>query len=350
MPEPDSRLPDWQRAHGAPLFRARIKQSPADFEVTEELGFDLSDDGEHDFLWIEKRDANTAWVARQLARHAGVPAKDVGYAGLKDRHAVTRQWFSVRRPSGAGTDWEASEIAGVRILDTGRNRRKLRRGAHTGNIFKIVVRGVDCAAPLIEERLGRIGATGVPNYFGPQRFGRDGANVALAKALFAGERMRRERRSIAVSAARSYLFNDILSHRVIDGTWDRVLAGDLVSLDGSASFFSAPSVTDDILARAERHELHPTGPLWGLADMIPDGQPAKTEREVAERHADLAGGLEAAGAAMGRRALRTVPRQLIWRNSGGTLSLSFQLDRGAFATALLREICSLVSVSPSVRT
>jgi tRNA pseudouridine13 synthase len=348
MPAPESRLPDWQRAHGAPLFRAVIKQSPADFEVTEVLGFDLSDDGEHDFLWIEKQNANTAWVARQLARHAGVPAKDVGYAGLKDRHAVTRQWFSVRRPSGAGTDWEAAEIAGVRILETRRNRRKLRRGAHAGNAFRIVVRAADCPAPQVDERLGRIAAAGVPNYFGPQRFGRDGGNLGLARSLFAGTRLQRDRRSIALSAARSYLFNEVLSRRVAERTWDRALAGDLVSLDGRASFFPVPTVTDDILTRVENLDLHPTGPLWGRPDIVPDGQPARTEREVAERHADLSGGLEAAGAAMGRRALRTVPRQLIWRNFGGTLSLSFQLERGAFATALLREICSFEPVSPSV--
>ena len=341
MPEPDSRLPDWQRAHGAPLFRARIKQSPADFEVTEELGFDLSDDGEHDFLWIEKRDANTAWVARQLARHAGVPAKDVGYAGLKDRHAVTRQWFSVRRPSGAGTDWEAIEIAGVRILATGRNRRKLRRGAHTGNAFRIIVRGADCPASQLEERLGRISVAGVPNYFGPQRFGRGGANLALARSLFAGKRMQRDRRGIALSAARSYLFNEVLSCRVAERTWDRAEAGDLVSLDGSASFFPVPSVADDVRTRIGNLDLHPTGPLWGRADTADDKALSEAEQQVAALHSELVDGLESAGVTMARRALRVAVRQLDWEQSGDDLSLGFRLPRGGFATAVLAEIGSI---------
>jgi tRNA pseudouridine13 synthase len=341
MPEPESRLPDWQRAHGSPLFRAVIKQSPADFEVTEELGFELSDDGEHDFLWIEKRDANTAWVARQLARHAGVAAKDVGYAGLKDRHAVTRQWFSVRRPSGSGTDWEAVEIAGVRILDTGRNRRKLRRGAHAGNAFRIIVRGAACTASQVEERLGRIGVAGVPNYFGPQRFGRDGANLALARSLFAGKRMQRDRRSIALSAARSYLFNEVLARRVAERTWDRAEAGDLVSLDGSASFFPVPTVADDIQTRIENLDLHPTGPLWGRTDPANDAQLPEAEQQVAALHSELVSGLESAGVTMARRALRVAVRQLDWELSGDDLSLSFRLPRGSYATAVIAEIGSI---------
>jgi tRNA pseudouridine13 synthase len=341
MPGPESRLPDWQRAHGAPLFRAVIKQSPEDFEVIEELGFDLSDDGEHDFLWIEKRDANTAWVARQLARHAGIAAKDVGYAGLKDRHAVTRQWFSVRRPSGVGTDWGAVEIAGVRILDTGRNRRKLRRGAHSGNAFRIIVRGADCPASQVKERLGRIGVAGVPNYFGPQRFGRDGANLALARSLFAGKRMQRDRRSIALSAARSFLFNEVLARRVAEHTWDRAEAGDLVSLDGSASFFPVPSVADDIQTRIENLDLHPTGPLWGRADPANVAPLRQTEQQVASLHSALVAGLESAGVTMARRALRVAVRQLEWDLSGDDLSLRFRLPRGAFATAVLAEIGSI---------
>jgi tRNA pseudouridine13 synthase len=338
MPVPESRLPDWHRAHGAPLFRGVIRRSAADFDVTEELDFELSGDGEHDFLWIEKRDANTAWVARQLARHAGVPARDVGYAGLKDRRAVTRQWFSVRRPSGSGTDWRGADISGVRILDIGRNRRKLRRGAHAGNAFRIVVRGVDCAGSLLEERLTRIGARGVPNYFGPQRFGREGANLALARSLFKGRRMQRDRRSIALSAARSFLFNEVLSRRVADRTWDSALPGELVSLDGRASFFSVPTVTDDIQTRVAQLELHPTGPLWGRTDAGADGQSLESERQVAALYPDLAGGLEAAGVTMARRALRVAARQLDWDLSGGELSLSFRLPRGGFATAVLAEI------------
>ena len=112
------------------------------FDVTEDLGFDLSDDGEHDFLWIEKRDANTAWVARQLARHAGVSARDVGYAGLKDRQAVTTQWFSIHLPGRSDPDWAALDEPQIQVLECTRNRRKLRRGVHRANRFRLRLRSL----------------------------------------------------------------------------------------------------------------------------------------------------------------------------------------------------------------
>lgn len=341
MPAPEPGLPDWPRAWGAPLARGVIRQQSADFEVTEALGFEPSGDGEHDFLWVEKCDANTAWVASQLARHARIPAGDVGYAGLKDRHAVTRQWFSIRRPTLAGTDWSTVDIPGVRVLDIDRNRRKLRRGAHAGNVFRIVVRGVDCAAAQIDDRLGLIRAGGVPNYFGPQRFGRGGGNIALARSLFSGRRLRRDRRAIALSAARSYLFNEVLSRRVADGSWNQVLPDDLVSIDGSGSFFAVPTVTEDVRARVGRLALHPTGPMWGRGSGDGGEACSPTERQVATQHADLADGLEAAGVDCARRALRTVPQSVRWRHGDGTLTLSFRLERGAYATSLLREIVAI---------
>ena len=173
-------LPDWARAHGDPLFAARIRSQSTDFDVTEELGFELCGDGEHDYLYIEKTGANTDWVLRQLAAHAAVPAKDVGCAGLKDRHAVTRQWFSV--PRWHAPDWAQLEIDGVRLLDQQRHNRKLRRGAHKGNRFRIILRGALPETGSLDARLETIHAHGVPNYFGEQRFGGGGSNVELADA------------------------------------------------------------------------------------------------------------------------------------------------------------------------
>jgi tRNA pseudouridine13 synthase len=336
MLRPESALPDWNRAHGKPLFHGLIKQELSDFEVTERLGFPLSDDGEHDFLWLEKRGANTAWVAGQLARHAGVPSRDVGYAGLKDRHAVTRQWFSVRRPSAAGTDWQSIDIPGVRILEIGRNRRKLKRGSHAGNVFRIVVRGVDCSRAEIDERIARIAEQGVPNYFGPQRFGRDGANLSLARSLFAGKRLSRDRRSVALSAARSFLFNEMLSVRVADGTWNRALPGESLILEGSRSYFHVEAVDMETAKRVSSMDVHPSCALWG--ERGPDSaSPSDVERQIVTQHRDISNGLERFGVAFDRRALRVVVRDLDWDYANGSAILEFALVSGAFATSVLRE-------------
>ena len=160
-------LPDWARAHAsvpldgrAPLIAATIRDKPEDFDVTEELDFEFSGDGEHDYLFVEKTNTNTEWLARQLAKFAEVAAKDVGYSGLKDRHAVTRQWFSV--PRWNQPDWSTFELGDVRILDQQRNLRKLRRGAHRRNRFRIVLRGAKKGSDTFQERLHLIKEEGVP--------------------------------------------------------------------------------------------------------------------------------------------------------------------------------------------
>ena len=161
-------LPDWSRAHGGSLFRGELRQSAVDFCVTEVLGFEPDGEGEHDFLWIEKKNTNTAWLARQLADFAGIAARDVGYGGMKDRLAVTRQWFSVRRPGGTPADWTALDVDGVNVLATSRNTRKLRRGAHAGNQFRIVIRNLRDIAEkseddTLDQRVRAIREQGIPN-------------------------------------------------------------------------------------------------------------------------------------------------------------------------------------------
>ncbi len=334
-------LPDWARAHGAPLFAASIRNQPSDFQVTEHLGFELGDSGEHDFLWVEKVAANTDWVARQLARHAGVRGSDVGYAGMKDRHAVTRQWFSV--PRRVETEWSTFAAAGVTVLDVRRHHRKLRRGAHGSNAFRIALRTAAAGElrPQVEERLASIAARGVPNYFGPQRFGREGGNLELARRLFAGARLKRDRRSIAISAARSFLFNEILSARVSDGSWERILPGERVNLDGSGSVFEADVVDDTIERRATEMDIHPTGTLWGLRSEISPGAIEALERKATEAFGDLRSGLERLGARAGHRALRLRIADLSWDFEDDALWLDFRLPAGGFATSVLREVASV---------
>ncbi|MDX1405252.1 MAG: tRNA pseudouridine(13) synthase TruD [Woeseiaceae bacterium] len=330
-------IPDWARAHGPPAIQGRIRQSAEDFEVTENLGFPLSGDGEHDYLWLEKRDANSNWVAGRLARHAGIPGRDVGFAGMKDRNALTRQWFSVRRPSSAGTDWSAFDLPGVQILEATRHDRKLKRGALESNRFRIAVRDVDASQATIDEKLAVLKRAGVPNYFGDQRFGRDGDNIRLAKALFAGERLPRHKRSIALSAARAFLFNHILDRRVRDGSWNRLLAGECACLDGSNSFFVVEQPDEELKSRCERLDIHPGGALWGKGDSPCRGEVRELEQAVVQPFGELREGLEAR-TELSRRALRLKLHELEWERDGTCLRLAFHLRRGGYATAFLREL------------
>jgi len=315
-------LPDWARAFGPPLFAAAIRTTPEDFQVTEELGWDLSGDGEHDYLWIEKTGANTEWVARQLARHAEVPAKDVGYAGLKDRHAITRQWFSV--PRWNSPDWNTLDVEGVAVVDVQRNNKKLRRGAHKANTFRIVLRGDGIDGVVLEDRVQLIREQGVPNYFGEQRFGRGGGNLELADVFAKGKRLPRHKRSIAISTIRSFLFNEALSVRVADGTWNSLLPGDKANLDGTGSVFDVQEVDDELVRRCAEMDIHPAGELVG-------------EGSIQGPEVWL-GALTKARVAPGTRSLRLGVPTLETVISEQTVELFFSLRRGAFATSVLREI------------
>lgn len=331
-------MPDWRRAWGSPPLRATLRQTPGDFRVDEELGFEPDGEGEHRFLRIEKSNANTAWVAGQLARFAGVDVRNVGYSGLKDRHALTRQWFSVQLPLRSAVDWRALHVEGVRVLEVTANRRKLRRGAHRSNAFRIVLRDVRAASGAAAARLARIAAHGVPNYFGEQRFGRDAGNLALAAALIEGRRLSRDRKSLALSAARAWLFNHVLDRRVADGSWRTLRPGDRAGLDGSGSVFAVERPDAALERRAAALDVHPTGPLWGRGALSTAGAVETLEREVAGEFASFAEGLERHGLEQQRRPLRVAVRDLAWHEEGGVLELSFRLVRGAFATAVLREV------------
>ena len=341
MPALPGALPEWPCAHGEPFFAASIRDEPSDFQVVENLGFEFSGAGEHDYLRVEKTAANTGWVARELARHAGVRAADVGYAGMKDRHAITRQWFSV--PSRGEADWASFTAEGVSILDVRRHHRKLRRGAHEANTFRIALRTTQAAAMKapVDERLGRMAACGVPNYFGPQRFGRHGANLDLARRLFDGARLKRDKRSIAISAARSFLFNEILARRVADASWERILPGELVNLDGSGSVFRADEIDETIERRAAELDIHPTATLWGRRSEISQGAIDTLERDATHAHIDLRTGLEHLAVKASSRPLRLRVSDLTWEFEDDALWLEFRLPSGAFATSVLREIAKL---------
>ncbi|HLQ85184.1 MAG TPA: tRNA pseudouridine(13) synthase TruD [Salinisphaeraceae bacterium] len=330
-----------------PAARALIRCEPQDFQVVEHCPIEPSGAGEHLWLAVEKTNLTTHRVAQALAGAAQAAPRDVGFAGLKDRHAITRQWFSVPWPSSRGNAVLAAEAlevppgANLRILEQRRHGRKLRRGAHSGNGFVLKLRGISGDHAEIEADLARIASDGVPNYFAAQRFGRDGRNLELAHILFSGLRLRREKRSLALSAARSFLFNVLLNARVQDGSWNRILPGEAVMLDGSRSLFSAANAdAGQLQQRLAAFDVHPSGPLPGMpGGNVASGRALQLEQTVLAMHADLIDGLRAARVRAARRALRMPVRALTWQWQGDDcLQLVFRLPRGGYATSVLREI------------
>ena len=329
------------RAHGAPVLAARMRVAPEDFFVEELPAFQASGEGEHLLLTIEKRGMTTAFATKHIAQWAGVAESAIGYAGLKDRHAVTQQRISVWLPNKVAPDVAALQSDDLRVLDHAWHARKLPRGALAGNRFALVLREVAGEREAIEARLAAIARRGVPNHFGEQRFGRGGGNVQQAVAMFAGRRVKREERSMLLSAARSALFNRVLDARVEAGSWDSGLDGEVWMLDGSRSVFGPEAATPEMQARLDAFDIHPTGPLWGEGELRSTGAARALELDAlrgdsADR---LRGGLERAGLKQERRALRLRPQGLAWQwVSDHALELRFALPPGCYATTVLREL------------
>jgi tRNA pseudouridine13 synthase len=327
-------------AHGEPPLVAALRAHPEDFQVEEVLGFDADGEGEHALLRVEKRGANTRWVAGQLAGAAGVAVREVGYSGLKDRHAVTVQHFSVPAARGASIeDWVGRHAEGFRVLEASRHRRKLRPGSHRANRFRILLRDPRGDFASFEARLDQVARLGVPNYFGPQRFGRGGANLERARRWAESGRapQRRGERAFALTAARSWLFNRVLAERVSRGDWSRILAGEAVILEGSRSFFQASPDDPALQDRCERMDLHPSGPLWGRGEPHGADEARELESRVLEAERALQRLLEKEGMEQERRSLRLPVRALGCTAESEGLRLDFELARGAFATAVLHE-------------
>lgn len=331
------------RAHGGACGSAMLKAVAEDFQVDEVLDIPLSGEGEHLWLWVEKRNLNTEEAARRIARAAGVPARAISYAGLKDRQALTRQWFSLHLPGKADPVLEKAEDETLRILKRSRHQRKLQRGAHSANGFTLRLTQLKADHADLDARLERMKTHGVPNYFGLQRFGFDGVNVHGAREY--AERLelpiQRNLRSRLLSAGRSYLFNRVLAERVAAETWNQAQVNDLLAFTDSRSFFVAGEAecSDPRLAILD---LHPTGPLWG-AGPSPAGEATQVlEAEVATAEPAIAKWLAEAGMKHERRILRLPIGGLSWHYPGpDILQLEFVLPTGCFATAVVRELVSL---------
>lgn len=312
-----------------------LKRAPSDFVVEEILGFDFSGSGEHVVLQIRKQDMNTLDVVDAISRVCGVARRHVGFGGLKDKHALTTQWFSVLLPPGKHPNWGKLENERIEILRVDRTIRKLKRGSHRGNRFKIAVRDVSGNLDALRNGLSNIEGVGVPNYFGPQRFGY--SNLEKADAMFSGSlRVSRAGKGILLSAARSSIFNEVLARRDAAGTWNKLLPGDVASLDGSNSFFTVDEPTAELQGRLDRFDIHPSGPLYGIGDNPAAAEVGRLESEVFQKYQHRCQGLSNFGLRLQRRALRLKVADFRWELSiDGTLTLSFLLGKGGYATAVV---------------
>ena len=338
-------------AFGEPVLSAAIRTVPEDFQVDELSAFEATGEGEHLLLEIRKRGANTVAVAKGLAQWADIPEMGVSYAGQKDRHAVTTQRFSVHLPKRVSPDIATLESDEIHVVSATWHNRKLQRGALAGNRFRRVLRDVQGDAAAIDARLQTIAARGLPNWFGEQRFGRDGGNVPAALAMFGGRRVRQDQRSMLLSAARSALFNRVLAARVEQGNWDRPLEGEVWMLDGSRSVFGPEPMSEVLAERLARFDIHPSGPLWGVGEVRSTGEALALESAALadEQALALRAGLEGAGLKQERRSLRLRPELLQhqWLQPD-VLEISFALPPGCYATAVLHELGTITDASQAL--
>ena len=330
-------------AYAAPLT-GQFRVNHSDFKVDEQMDIALSGQGEHLWLQIRKTGANTDWVAGQLARCAGMKEADVGYAGLKDRHAVTIQWFSLQLAGKPDPDFSQLP-AEIEILQSTRHDKKLRRGALTANHFELIVRHIegdlDAAKVIIEQ----IKHQGIPNYFGEQRFGNERNNLTKALAWFKGEFRPKQRHqmSLYLSSARSWIFNHILQERIKQGNWNTRLAGDVFVLDNSHSWFLEDG-SDSLAERLAEGDIHPSGALWGEGELPTQGLMRELELQQAELYPTFCAGLMKQRLSQERRALRINVKQLEYSlGEANTLQLNFTLPAGAYATVLLEQLGQFVA-------
>ncbi|NIG77988.1 tRNA pseudouridine(13) synthase TruD [Cedecea neteri] len=327
--------------HGKPQGSGVIKASPEDFVVIEDLGFGPDGDGEHLLLRILKSGCNTRFVADALAKFLKVHAREVSFAGQKDKHAVTEQWFCVRLPGKEMPDMSAFTLEGCQVLEFARHRRKLRLGALKGNRFTLVLREVSDRHEM-EQRLQAVAEQGVPNYFGSQRFGIGGNNLHQAKRWAESNAPLRDRnkRSFWLSAARSALFNQIVSQRLKKTDFNQVVDGDALQLAGRGSWFVAtPEELPTLQQRVNDGELLITASLPGDGEWGTQNAALAFEQQSVAEEEILLGLLKRERVEAARRAMLVQPKGLSWNWwDDVTVELNFWLPAGSFATSVVREL------------
>ncbi|WP_227429730.1 tRNA pseudouridine(13) synthase TruD [Psychrobacter sp. I-STPA6b] len=342
----------------ATITSAHYKQRAADFIVNEILTIDFSGNGEHLWLFIEKQGMNTLFVINALAKWANIPRRDIGYSGLKDRHAITRQWFSLRLPTQNLPDTtffledtEQQEYA--KVIETHWHHKKLNRGTHKANEFIITLRDVAGDMDAIDAQLQQLADMGIPNYFGEQRFGRDGDNIQqalewLENGTIHGRKPHpkksRDMQSLLLSSARSLIFNEILAARVQNKTWNTGMDGDVFNLDGTGSVFASEMLDATLTQRLITGDIHPTGVMWGVKNDKIQGSAKELEIQTVQNNellSRLATAIEKQGIKSSRRPLRLSIHNLTWHwiteqtENKPSLKLYFCLPTGSYATSVL---------------
>ncbi|MGL1902600.1 MAG: tRNA pseudouridine(13) synthase TruD [Fibrobacterales bacterium] len=346
---------EWNYADSKPKTSGVIRTRPEDFKVAENLGFSPEGTGEHYCLYITKRECNTVDVAQALAAYFDVKIMDVGYSGLKDKRAITSQWMSVYAPRYTKnvskdklekfiTENKAVKALGgsVVVESITHHTKKLKKGIHTSNHFTITITGFQGAIEDFISRINRIEQDGVPNYFGPQRFGNGGINIIRAQQLFDGSLRSNSKklRGLYLSAARSLLFNAVLSKRIADNSWNSIIPGERCTFETSNAVFTTEVVDQEINDRLKNWDIHPTGPLFGEESGNLHESVAQYEQEVLASYTPFTEGLLKQDMRADRRALRLKVSDLKFRvNEQEHIIIECTLVRGAFATSVLRELC-----------
>lgn len=341
-------MADFAYLLGKPEARAKLKAKPEHFIVKEDLGYSFTGSGEHLMVKVRKVGENTTFVANELARYCGVKSKDIGWAGLKDRHAVTEQWLSIHLPKTDSIDFASFEASypTIKILECDRHNKKLRPGDLKGNLFEITLTEVSDLNGL-EARLVQLTNSGVPNYFGSQRFGRDGNNLTEARR-WGRENVRtrnQNKRSMYLSTARSWIFNTIVSNRIKMGMFDSLLLGDLVHLTSeqdniSVEQASIPSLTEAL----EASGVNITAALAGDNALPTSDKALDLEQAVLDSEPELMALIRGNRMRHERRDIRLKPQALTYKIGEGEVTLSFGLPSGCFATSIIRELVQEIPV------
>ncbi|NLS12828.1 tRNA pseudouridine(13) synthase TruD [Vibrio sp. SM6] len=332
--------------NGKPTTTAKLKVKPEHFQVREQLGYRFSGSGEHLMVHIRKTGENTSFVANELAKACGVKSKDVSWAGLKDRHAVTEQWLSVHLPNGEMPNLQGflAQYPSIDIIAMTRHHKKLRPGELLGNHFTLTLTEVSDVEEVLA-RLTNIAKHGVPNYFGEQRFGRDGNNLVEARRWGRDNVRTRNanQRSLMLSTARSWIFNQVVSARIEQGCFDGFIEGDIAQMESQNELVTEATLADYQVLLAERKAAI-TAPLAGDNALPTQGAALALEQPILESEPELMQLIRGNRMRHDRRAISLMPHDLSWEVAKDAITLSFSLDAGSFATAIVRELVEEIVV------